>query len=143
MQKELVELYRESRKQGVKLSTNVCKEQIFASANLYPRTTLVLDGLDECNASERGALIKTLAELIQHAKNPVKLFISSRREQDIAKQLELSPIIEINAHDNKEDIRKFVDERIERIEETGKWISVSQGLKNKIKDTICAKSDGM
>ncbi|KAL6698594.1 hypothetical protein J3F84DRAFT_363334 [Trichoderma pleuroticola] len=143
MQKQLIELYRESRKQGVKLSTNVCKDRIFASANLYPRTTLVLDGLDECDAGERGTLIKILAELIQHAKNPVKLFISSRREQDIAKQLELSPIIEISARDNEQDIRKFVDERIERIEETGKWISISQDLKNKIKDTLCAKSDGM
>lgn len=143
MQKELIQLYQESRKQGVKLSTKVCKDQIFASANLYPRTILILDGLDECDANERGALIKILAELIQHAKNPVKLFISSRREQDIAKQLEISRIIEISARDNKEDIQKFVDERIEKTEETGKWISIPQDLKNKIKNTLCAKSDGM
>lgn len=143
MQKELIELYQESRKQGAKLSTKVCKDQIFASANLYPRTILILDGLDECDANERGALIKILAELIQHAKNPVKLFISSRREQDIAKQLGFSRIIEISARDNKEDIQKFVDERIEKTEETGKWLSIPQDLKNKIKDTLCAKSDGM
>lgn len=143
MQKELIELYQESRKQGVKLSTKICKDQIFTSANLYPRTILILDGLDECDANERGALIKILAELIQHAKNPVKLFISSRREHDIAKQLEFSRIIEISARDNKEDIKKFVDERIEKTEETGKWISIPQDLKNKIKNTLCAKSDGM
>lgn len=147
MQKQLIQHYRESRKQGVKLSIKDCETLILASANLYPRTTLILDGLDECNTNDleknRWTLIRILTELTQQAKNPVKLFISSRREQDIAKQLELFPIIEINARDNEEDIRKFVDERIGRIEETGKWISISQDLKNKIKDTLCAKSDGM
>lgn len=143
MQKKVIELYRESRKQGAKLSMKVCKDQLFESVNLYAGTTLILDGLDECNPEERWKLIEILAELITHAKNPVKLFISSRREQDIAKQLPSDAIIEVDASDNRKDIRKFVEQRIEEIEKTGKWISISQDLKNKIKDTLCAKSDGM
>ncbi|KAL7946381.1 hypothetical protein V8C42DRAFT_352616 [Trichoderma barbatum] len=143
MQKKLIELYQESRKQGDRLSTQRCIDQLFASVNLYPRTTLILDGLDECNPDERWKLIEILAQLVAEVKNPVKLFISSRREQDIAKLLERSPIIEVDARDNQQDIRKFVEEKIERIEKTGNWISISQDFKIKIKDTICAKSDGM
>ncbi|KAL7937808.1 hypothetical protein V8C35DRAFT_320521 [Trichoderma chlorosporum] len=140
MQKKLIELYQEIRKQGAKLSIKACRDQLFASANLYPRTIIVLDGLDECDPDERGTLIEILAELVSKAQNPVKLFISSRPEQDIKKQLRSSPCIEVDARDNREDIEKFV---VERIEKANKWISVSQDLKMEIKDTLCAKSDGM
>jgi hypothetical protein len=143
MQKKLIELYRESRKNSVKLGIQICKDQLYESVNLYPRTTLVLDGLDECNPEERWQLIEILAELVKHAKNPVKLFISSRREQDIVNRLPSDAVIKIDASDNREDIRKFVDQRIKEIEKTGRWISISQDLKDKIKETLCAKGDGM
>ncbi|KAM0260394.1 hypothetical protein ACHAQJ_002796 [Trichoderma viride] len=143
MQKKLIELYRESRKNSVKLGIQTCKDQLYESANLYPRTILVLDGLDECNREERWQLIEILAELVKHAKNPVKLFISSRREQDIVNRLPFDTVIEIDASDNREDVRKFVEQRIGEIEKMGRWISISQDLKNKVKDTLCAKSDGM
>ncbi|UKZ80833.1 hypothetical protein TrVFT333_008598 [Trichoderma virens FT-333] len=143
MQKKLIGLYQESRKQGVKLGLKVCKEQLFESVNLYPKTILVLDGLDECNPDTRGELIEILAELIMLAKNSVKLFISSRKEQDIAKQLPAGVTLEIDAHDNKEDIEMFVKSRIEKIKKTGKWISVPWDLQNEIRRTVCEKSEGI
>lgn len=143
MQKKLISLYRESRKNSVKLGVQTCKDQLFESANLYPRTILVLDGLDECNPEERWRLIEILTELVKNAKNPVKLFISSRREHDITIRLLSEAVIEIDASDNREDIRKFVEQRIGEIEETGKWSSISQDLKTRVKDILCAKSDGM
>ncbi|EHK24791.1 uncharacterized protein TRIVIDRAFT_220231 [Trichoderma virens Gv29-8] len=143
MQKKLIGLYQESRKQGVKLGIKVCKEQLFESVNLYPKTILVLDGLDECNPDTRGELIEILAELTMLAKNSVKLFISSRKEQDIAKQLPSDVTLEVDAHDNEEDIETFVESRIEKIKRTWKWTSVPRDLENEIRRTVCEKSEGM
>lgn len=143
MQKKLLEIYRESRKNGVKLGIQTCKDQLYESANLYSATTLVLDGLDECNPEERWKLIDILVELVNRAKNPVKLFISSRREQDIVNRLPVGNVIEIDAPDNQEDIQKFVEQKIGEIEKMGRWISISQDLVNRVKDTLCSKSDGM
>lgn len=143
MQKNVIQLYHENRKQGAKLSISDCRHQLLVSVNLYPRTTLVLDGLDECNPGERWRLIEILSELVTHAKNPVKLFISSRREQDIARHLPYHAVVEINASDNWPDIQKFVKQRIGEIEKTGRWSSISQSLKNKVEETVCDKSQGM
>lgn len=114
MQKKLLEIYRESRKNGVKLGIQTCKDQLYESANLYSATTLVLDGLDECNPEERWKLIDILVELVNRAKNPVKLFISSRREQDIVNRLPVGNVIEIDAPDNQEDIQSLLSKRLEK-----------------------------
>ncbi|KAL7803567.1 hypothetical protein V8C44DRAFT_343832 [Trichoderma aethiopicum] len=143
MQKKFVQLYYTKRKQGAKLSMKDCQDQLLVSANLYPKTVLVLDGLDECNPDERSKLVETLSRLVTDAKNPVKLFISSRREQDIATHLETHAVVEINASDNWHDIQKFVQQRIGEIEKTGRWNSISQSLRDKVERTVCEKSEGM
>ncbi|KAK5989227.1 Vegetative incompatibility HET-E-1-like protein [Cladobotryum mycophilum] len=143
MQKRLIRLYRESRKAGVKLGFDACKEQLFESVNLYPKTTLVLDGLDECDLDSRRRLIEILAELVEKAKNPIKLFISSRPEQDIANALPSDSIIKVNASDNKGDIRKFIEQKMEEIERQGRWKSITPELKNKVKNTLSIKTEGM
>jgi hypothetical protein len=52
--------------------------------NSDPPQTLVvvIDGLDECGVSEGVLLLKTLVESLAH--HPIKLFVSSRNEVDIA-----------------------------------------------------------
>ncbi|PTB67230.1 ankyrin, partial [Trichoderma citrinoviride] len=143
MQNKYIQLYREKRKQGSNLSIKECRDQLLVSANLYPRTTLILDGLDECNPEERWKLIDVLSELVNQAENSVKLFISSRREQDIAAHLDSHNVIEINAGDNWQDIANFVKQRIGETEKTGRWNSISKVLKDKVEKTVCEKSQGM
>jgi hypothetical protein len=52
--------------------------------NSDPPQTLVvvIDGLDECGVSEGVSLLKTLVKTLAH--HPIKLFVSSRNEVDIA-----------------------------------------------------------
>jgi hypothetical protein len=52
--------------------------------NSDPPQTLVvvIDGLDECGVSEGVSLVKTLVKSLAH--HPIKLFVSSRNEVDIA-----------------------------------------------------------
>ncbi|KAL6806209.1 hypothetical protein J3E68DRAFT_433930 [Trichoderma sp. SZMC 28012] len=143
MKKSLIKLYREYKKNGLKLGFDACKEQLLESVNLYPQTIIILDGLDECDAESRGKLITILANLAKDAQHPVKIFISSRREQDIVKQLPARSIIEIDANDNRDDIEKFIEKRMEEVEERGLWESIPKELKSEIKSTLCKGSDGM
>ncbi|PNP56920.1 hypothetical protein THARTR1_03067 [Trichoderma harzianum] len=143
MKKSLIKLYRKNRKNGLKLGFDACKEQLLESVNLYPQTIIILDGLDECDAESRGKLITILANLVKDAQHPVKIFISSRREQDIVKLLPAGSIIEIDANDNQDDIRKFIETKMEEIEERGSWESIPKELKSEIKSTLCKGSDGM
>ncbi|KAL5086890.1 hypothetical protein Trisim1_008639 [Trichoderma cf. simile WF8] len=143
MKKSLIKLYRENRKNGLKLGFDACKEQLLESVNLYPQTIVILDGLDECDATSRGKLITILANLVNDAQHPVKIFISSRREQDIVKLLPAGSIIEIDVNDNRNDIEKFIEEKMEEIEGGGLWESIPKELKSEIKSTLCKGSDGM
>ncbi|KAL6834423.1 hypothetical protein V8C40DRAFT_88633 [Trichoderma camerunense] len=143
MKKSLIKLYRENRKNGLKLGFDACKEQLLESVNLYPQTIVILDGLDECDATSRGKLITILANLVNNAQHPVKIFISSRREQDIVKLLPAGSVIEIDANDNRNDIEKFIEEKMEEIEGGGLWESIPKELKSEIKSTLCKGCDGM
>ncbi|KAK4062672.1 uncharacterized protein Triagg1_9790 [Trichoderma aggressivum f. europaeum] len=118
-------------------------EQLLESVNLYPQTVIILDGLDECIAESKDKLITLLANLVKDAQHSVKIFISSRREQDIVKLLPAGSIIEIDANDNRDDIQKFIEEKMEEIEMRGSWESISKELKSDIKSTLCKGSDGM
>ncbi|PTB47989.1 hypothetical protein M431DRAFT_488090 [Trichoderma harzianum CBS 226.95] len=119
MKKSLIKLYREYKKNGLKLGFDACKEQLLESVNLYPQTIIILDGLDECDAESRGKLITILANLAKDARHPVKIFISSRREQDIVKQLPARSIIEIDANDNRDDMRNSLRKRWRRWKREG------------------------
>ncbi|UKZ46852.1 hypothetical protein TrVGV298_001063 [Trichoderma virens] len=109
----------------------------------YMSTLFEDDGLDECDATSRDKLITILANLIKDAQHPVKIFISSRREQDIVKLLPAESVIRIDASDNRDDIQKFVEERMEEMERRGFWGSIPETLKSDIKTTLCKGSDGM
>ncbi|KAL7914469.1 hypothetical protein GGI35DRAFT_488641 [Trichoderma velutinum] len=124
MRKSLIKLYRENRKNGLKLGFDAY-------------------GLDECDAESRGKLITILANLVKDAQHPVKVFISSPREQDIVKLLPVGSIIEINASDNRDDIEKFIEKKMEEIEGRGLWESVPNELKSEVRSTLCKGSDGM
>ncbi|EHK26678.1 uncharacterized protein TRIVIDRAFT_141868 [Trichoderma virens Gv29-8] len=143
VRKSLIKLYRENRKNGLKLGFDACNKQLLESVNLYPQTVIILDGLDECDATSRDKLITILANLIKDAQHPVKIFISSRREQDIVKLLPAESVIRIDASDNRDDIQKFVEERMEEMERRGFWGSIPETLKSDIKTTLCKGSDGM
>ncbi|KAL6830394.1 hypothetical protein J3E69DRAFT_353691 [Trichoderma sp. SZMC 28015] len=143
MKNSLIKLYHENKMKGLQLGFNACEKQLLKLVNLYPQTIIILDGLDECDADSRFKLITILANLVKDAQHLVKIFISSRREQDIVKLLPARSIMEIDANDNRDDIQKFIVERMEEIERRARWESIPKELKSEIKSTLCKGSDGM
>ncbi|KAJ5172513.1 hypothetical protein N7492_005106 [Penicillium capsulatum] len=109
IQTELREVCILARERGSNFRFDQCKSQVLRSLNIYERTTIVIDALDECEPESRDELIEALQFFIEESKNPVKVFISSRPDPVLKNLLENSPNVGIQASDNQEDIRKFIN----------------------------------
>lgn len=100
-----------AKQEGRDLSYKDCKELILISLNLYPKTTLILDALDESEISTYN-LAEILIELMEKATKPVKVFISSRPDREYLKVLEDRYIITVNSDNQQCDIEKFLHETL-------------------------------
>ncbi|CZR64609.1 uncharacterized protein PAC_14507 [Phialocephala subalpina] len=140
MQKNLKRFYSEQRLKASEPTMSDCKNILLELINIYPRTTLVLDALDECEKGKRVELIEVFDYLLAHASNPLKIFISSRPDLDIKRKLRDRTNIEIQANDNHHDITKFVDSEITKHPE---WHTMDSTLKDQIVTTLQERSQGM
>lgn len=141
MHKSISDLYRKAKKEQRELSITECKAALSELLKSYPRTTLVLDALDECEVGARKEIVLVLHSLATDAERPVKVYIASRREPDIERSLGSESLIEIGTSDNKGDIEKYIEQEMTRFDE--EWESVSQGVREEVKRTITDQSDGM
>jgi ankyrin repeat domain-containing protein 50 len=140
MREELRDIGRHVMKKRSEFGLEVCEQQLLKSVDLYPQTTLVLDALDECDERSQGRLMKELNILLSKAKKPLRIFISSRPEQAIRHYFDGKRKIEILAKDNRDDIAKFIDERIVQHR---RWVNMPLELREDIKQTLLDKTDGM
>lgn len=74
----------------------------------YPLTTIIIDALDECDPEKRADLLENLEKLLRDSSNLIKVFISSRDDQDIVWHLQEYPQLEIASNKNRNDIEAFV-----------------------------------
>ncbi|KAI0162220.1 hypothetical protein GGR57DRAFT_517591 [Xylariaceae sp. FL1272] len=140
---QLKQLYADCQLKGSGWTLGLCREYLTKLLNLYPRTILTLDALDECHPEERWMLLDFFDSIPSRTSKPVRIFISSRPEGDIRQRLIHLPRIEIRATDNELDIAKFVAQDIER---SGRWsdaLKQNQNLKKEIVETLLNQSDGM
>lgn len=139
MQKRIREFYTSSRQKGSEPTMSDCKELILGFLNIYPKTTLILDALDECEKHKRSELIKIFECFLMQAQNPVKIVISSREDGDIKARLREKANIRIEVSDNKEDISKYVKDEIVKHD---KWSRMSPVLQADIVETLQEQSQG-
>ena len=145
IQRLLVTLYRQKRKTAFasgRLKIEESRDILLQLVQVYPQTTLVLDALDECHKETRTQLVDILDTLVIQSPKPVKLFISSRPDRDIKHRFEGGPNVNIRATDNRDDIAKFVDDKLRNSPEHWRN-SINPDLKREIRETIVDKSDGM
>lgn len=122
METGLVQLYQTMRKQSQKFQIEDCQARIQELVDLFPRTTLVLDALDECDKKTKKALISFFGKLIKDSKRVVRIFISSREEDDILRLFrehdlfQGERLVEITVgHSNQDDMKKYLDAEMEEI----------------------------
>jgi ankyrin repeat domain-containing protein 50 len=140
MQKSLRRLCQELRLKGSHLSYTACETQILESINIYPKTTLVLDALDECDPHSRSRLIETIDLFLSKSSKPLKIFISSRPDGDIRDCFRSRPNIEIQATHNHKDIEKYVNGMIIKHR---RWKKMPTPLQENIVKTLLDRSQGM
>ena len=140
IQKDLLRLYDKKQKNGWTLSEQDCKDLLRQFVNIYPKITLVLDGLDECDLRTRHQLIEVFAYLLEHASRPVKIFISSRSDSELIAKLNEGSSIHIQAKDNHDDIARFVQGEIARHK---KLESMDDDLQEDIINSFSRRGDGM
>jgi hypothetical protein len=68
----------------------------------------VIDAVDECDPEERADLLETLETILRESLHLVKIFLSSRDDQDIVCHLRDYPNLEISSGRNADDIVSFV-----------------------------------
>lgn len=99
-----------------------------------------MGALDECEPKARKSLITKfrwlMNELNDSSSTVVRIFISSRRDQDIAKVLKDTPKLAIEATDNREDIAKFISDGIDSL-------PIRSDLNKDICTTLKNKSEGV
>jgi ankyrin repeat protein len=142
----LVQLYYGKKQRQRELAEDCLHEADAAHllrqlAEVFPQTTLVLDALDECDSETRLSLVNLLDELVRSAGRPVKIFISSRLDEDIRQRYKRRPNLAIRAVDNQDDIARYVKATMAgRPDWSGK---VSHSLRQEIVQTLMDRSEGM
>lgn len=140
VQTKLRDAVKDAREKSTNFRLQQCRELIMASLNLYARSTLVIDALDECNPESRDELTESLDWFVRHSQKPVRIFVSSRPDPSILSQLSSGPTIDIQASDNRDDIRKYLDLEIDRV---AKKVKALEKMKPEVMETLLERSQGM
>ena len=74
---------------------------------------LFIDALDECDVLRRHQLFRMLVDLLQEARNVVKVFVTSRGDIDIVQESHKFSNIRIATKENGDNIAQFVVHRHE------------------------------
>ncbi|KAF2733239.1 hypothetical protein EJ04DRAFT_565274 [Polyplosphaeria fusca] len=148
LHKGLTDLYEEKEQSGfasAALTTNEairCLQDLLGS---YTQTILILDALDECQEADRAFLVDTFDDLARRS-TCVKILISSRRSDDIVRWLKRKANVGIEARDNQNDIRLFIQSKLKMEVERRRRLrirAISQDLIDEVTAVIFERSKGM
>ena len=123
------------------LDVNDCGSMLRDAIDCHDDVLLVLDALDECDPSAREDLLSVIKKVTQagRSSSKVKVVLSSRELPEITKQLDHEQHFRISVDDNKGDIDRFVEDRLDR----EGILKVPLDLQAKIKTTFSKKSQAM
>ncbi|KAK2589788.1 hypothetical protein QQS21_012532 [Conoideocrella luteorostrata] len=79
---------------------------------LVPSATYIVDGLDECELEERRLVMKTFRDMVQQ-RDPQRILVSGREDLHVRDFIVGSATLRISSEDNNEDIRQFIEWRLE------------------------------
>jgi hypothetical protein len=95
---------------------------------------------------KRADLLETLEKILQESPHLVKIFVSSRDDQDIVCHLEDYPNLKIESHRNKNNIISFVTAETQRLVKSRQLLRFSSDkdeLKKAIIDQVTKGAGGM
>lgn len=120
-------------------------EELFAASLLQLETTfIIVDALDECSQDERRCLVGLLKRLLILKCN-IKIFLTSRDEDDLREIFMDNSSYRINVHDTATDITPFITAKIDDLIQKRQILdgNVSPMLREDLIKTIGGQADGM
>jgi hypothetical protein len=144
----IVDTYREREKAGQEssqLSLAESQKLLIQLTDIYSRTTICIDALDEVKNGKRIELLRSLKHVISNSKNLVKIFATTRMDPDILFQFQIFPKIDLQPDDNVTDINQFISNKVQSAIDDGLLLhgEVQDELKAEIYDVLCKRSKGM
>lgn len=123
------------------------KDSFLSLARDFEEIFLIIDALDECVKEKRHRFLAFITIIAESLPN-VKIFVTSRREQDISEVFERlsTPTIQIEASSIAADISNYVSNEVQQLREgrSGKKLYLkSDVLEKKIVETLTEKANGM
>lgn len=103
---------------------------------------ICIDALDEVDRESRSKLIEAIKYVMENVKCVVKVFATTRMDVDVAHQLHSFLTLEIEADDNSEDIKQFIEVRVRKTIDDG-LLSVSHSLVPEIHNFLFKRAQGM
>lgn len=140
IQSSFKKLYEECVRCGRSMTWELCKKQITESLNLFPRSTIIIDALDECDEDDRPNLVQILNEMMKTSRRPLMIFISSRPDGDIKNAFRDRVNVEIGVKDNQDDIARFVRGKVKN---NLRWAKFSEETKERVVTTLIEQSQAM
>lgn len=115
---------------------------------VYDRSMIVVDALDECDQNTRCELVEVLKSIIESA-SLVKVFVSSREEGDLRLSLQTHSGLQVTSLKNEDDIQKFVEFETDRLVAKKQLLAyirkkeTKEELTGLIKKDVTCKANGM
>jgi len=113
----VVNIYEGRQKKGQKssrLSLTESQELLLQLTDLYPRTKICIDALDEVDPKIQLELLNALKYFVKRSTGVVKFLTTARMDTDILIHLETFPRVELQPDDNVSDINRFIESSIQR-----------------------------
>jgi hypothetical protein len=150
--------YEREKKDGIdhesigRLTFEECAGFILELATDRP-VTIVIDALDECreyapqssqgSQMDRQDLLTRLLEMIAANPGNIKVFLSSRDDDDIRDHLQGYPNITINASKNGKDIRRYIESEVDKLIAKRHYLRDDGNIRAEIITAIDGRADGM
>lgn len=107
---------------------------------------LVIDALDECEEQEREVFISFLRRLLALDSCQVKIFLTSRPEDDLHRSFKDLLTYKIDVDDTVQDIGPFVTQRVDELIESKALLygrPVTQDFRQHLIMTLTREADGV
>lgn len=125
-------------------STSLAEQLLDLSCQEIQKQYIIIDGLDECEASERKRVLSFFNSRVERydSKDPgkVRVLFVSQGYDDIANALTTASVITLGPDDNESDIRSFVHRSTVNIQQKHELDSQNVEF---IKRSTCARAKGI
>lgn len=122
------------------------RDLIVRLAEEYSMTIIVVDALDECDPQMRQSLLDAFEHVLRESVGLVKIFVSSRDDQDIVYSLRDYPNLDISSDRNRADIKAYVKTETQKLVKTGQLLRNSRAKEEMtalIIDQVSSGAGGM